>query len=45
MSKKSEIEAFLAEAAEQAPAKTDTVFPTRDKIKAEFDTLYQRIHH
>ena len=42
MSKKnSEIEAFLAEAAEQQPAKTDAVFPTRDKIKAEFDTLYQ----
>ena len=40
MSKKSEIEAFLAEAAEQAPEKTDTVFPTRDKSKAEFDTLY-----
>ena len=41
MSKKnSEIEAFLAEAAEQQPAKTDAVFPTRDKIKAEFDTLY-----
>jgi hypothetical protein len=42
MSKKiSEIEAFLTEAADQAPVKTDTVFPTRDKIKAEFDTLYQ----
>ena len=41
MSKKnSEIEAFLAEAAEQQPAKTDAGFPTRDKIKAEFDTLY-----
>ncbi len=36
----SEIEAFLAEAAEQTP-KTETVFPMRDKIKAEFDTLYQ----
>ena len=40
MSKNSEIEAFLAEAAEQTP-KTETVFPMRDKIKAEFDTLYQ----
>ena len=37
----SEIEAFLTEAAEQAHVKTDTVFPTRDKMKAEFDTLYQ----
>jgi len=36
----SEIEAFLAEAAEQTP-KTETVFPISDKIKAEFDTLYQ----
>ena len=40
MSKNSEIEAFLAEAAEQAP-KTETVFPMREKMKAEFDTLYQ----
>ena len=37
--KKSEIEAFLAEAAEQQP-KTEAVFPIREKIKAEFDTLY-----
>ena len=37
--KKSEIEAFLAEAAEQAP-KTEAVFPIREKMKAEFDTLY-----
>jgi hypothetical protein len=41
MSKKSEIEAFLAEAAEQAPERAEAVFPTRDKMKAEFDTLYQ----
>ena len=39
MSKKSEIEAFLAEAAEQQP-KTEAVFPMREKMKAEFDTLY-----
>ena len=37
--KKSEIEAFLAEAAEQQP-KTEAVFPMREKIKADFDTLY-----
>jgi hypothetical protein len=37
--KKSEIEAFLAEAAEQQP-KTEAVFPIREKIKAQFDTLY-----
>ena len=37
--KKSEIEAFLAEAAEQQP-KTEAVFPIREKMKAEFDTLY-----
>ena len=36
----SEIEAFLAEAAEQAPAKTEAVFPIREKMKADFDTLY-----
>jgi len=41
MSKKSEIESFLAEAAEQAPERAEAVFPTRDKMKAEFDTLYQ----
>ena len=37
--KKSEIEAFLAEAAEQQP-KTEAVFPIREKMKADFDTLY-----
>ena len=41
MSKVSEIEAFLAEAAEQAPERTEAVFPVREKMKAEFDTLYQ----
>jgi len=41
MTKKTEIEAFLAEAAEQAPERAEAVFPVREKIKAEFDTLYQ----
>ena len=43
MSKKSEIEAFLAEAAEQTP-KTESVFPIREKMKAEFDTLYSGMY-
>ena len=33
MSKKSEIEAFLAEAAEQAPERAEAVFPVREKIR------------
>ena len=36
----SEIESFLAEVAEQAPTGTRTAYPTRDRMKPEFDTLY-----
>lgn len=41
MSNQSEIEAFLAQAAEEAPKTSgSTVYPNRDRLKAEFDTLY-----
>tara|TARA_R110000803_G_scaffold194705_1_gene257847 strand:+ start:243 stop:695 length:453 start_codon:yes stop_codon:yes gene_type:complete len=40
MSKNTEIEAFLAEVAENTPASTTTAYPSRDRLKAEFDTLY-----
>jgi hypothetical protein len=36
----SEIEAFLAEVAENAPVSGTTVYPNRDRIKPEFDTLH-----
>lgn len=37
---RTEIEAFLAEVAENTPASTPTAYPSRDRLKAEFDTLY-----
>jgi len=40
--KLTEIEAFLAQAAEESPKTTSTtVYPMRDRMKADFDTLYQ----
>ena len=42
MSKKnSEIESFLSEVAENTPVGTKTAFPSRDRLKADFDTLYE----
>lgn len=40
---KSEIEAFLEQAKAQAPTTTGsaTVYPNRDRLQADFDTLYQ----
>jgi len=35
-----EIEAFLAEVAEKTPERTATAYPSRDRLKAEFDVLY-----
>jgi hypothetical protein len=38
----SEIEAFLEQAKAEAPQNaTPTVYPNRDRLQAEFDTLYQ----
>ena len=39
--KLTEIEAFLAQAAQEAPKSEAKVYPMRDRMKAEFDTLYQ----
>ncbi len=42
MSKKnSEIESFLSEVAENTPTGTATTFPSRDRLKADFGTLYE----
>jgi len=39
---KSEIEAFLEQAKAEAPTTTGTtVYPNRDRLQADFDTLYQ----
>jgi|TARA_R110002126_G_scaffold129987_1_gene273109 hypothetical protein len=35
-----EIEAFLAEVAENTPTVATTAYPSRDRLKAEFDILY-----
>ena len=37
----SEIESFLSEVAENTPTGTATAFPSRDRLKADFDTLYE----
>ena len=39
--KNSEIESFLSEVAENTPTGKATAFPSRDRLKADFDTLYE----
>ena len=39
--KNSEIESFLSEVAENTPTGKATAFPSRDRLKADFGTLYE----